>query len=269
MWYLIKLEWLKMRRYSIFQVMAAGYLVLLPGVFSIGKTISLPNEISSSDVFYMFPTVWEFLGYLGNWMAFFFLGFISVISVTSEYTNRTLKQSVINGLSRRDLWLAKVFFILLISACATTYFTLVGLTYGFFNTDTIYMSKLTQNLIFVPRYFLLCVGYMSFGLFMGVLIRKTGVALFLYLIYIMFLEPLIRWAIHFRATKHISMHYYPMNAVEDLAPANFSFLDMAQQFLRENEFQFFLEPEVAAVLTVGYSGLFLYLAYVLLQRRDM
>jgi len=267
MLHLLKLEWLKVRKYRTFQVIVIFYIILLPACLLITKTFnSIPEDLLSKESLYMFPTVWGYLGYIGNWLTFFFLGFLSVIIVTVENNNRTFRQNIITGLSRNEYFAAKVLFILTICIAATLYYALVGFAIGFTNTDTIYFSKIFQDADLIPRFFLMCLGYMSFGFFLGVVIKKTGIALFIYIVYIMFIESVLR-GIHMYYIRNISMHLYPMNANEDLVPIPFS--KLAQEFLKENEFSLFLDPGIAALTVCIYTSIFLFFAYHKIKYADI
>ncbi len=270
MLYLFKLEWLKQRKFIIFRVMVLFYLIALPAILLMGKSIDFgtdpPPFLPSTDVFYIFPTVWIWLGYIGNWLTFFFLGFLAVLMVTNEQNNRTLRQNIITGLSRKEYFWSKVLFIVFLSLCATLYFSLCALTFGFLHTETIYLSTVLKNADYIYRYFLMCLGYMSFGLLLGILIRRTGIALFLYITYIMVLESILRYTqLYF--FKNRSMHFYPMNAIEDLIPIPFS--KMAEGFMQQNGFNLFLSPTEAIIASSIYITLFLILAYQWLKRADL
>lgn len=268
MWYLLTLEWKKQRRNLPFLVFIFSYLLLLPTLLLSGKRIeNLPPPLLTNEVFFMFPTVWEYLGYVGNWLSFFFLGFLSITLVTSEYSYRTMRQNIINGLDRRAYFLSKLYFVLAVALFATLYYTLTALAIGYLNTEAIYAQKVWQHLDYLPRYFLMCLGYMSFGLFLGFLIRRTGIALFLYLTYIMFIEMVLRWGVHFYLFRTRSMHFYPMNAVEDLIPTPFA--PDADRFLQQAGFSLFLRPWEAVGLTLIYTLLFLAVSYWRVQRSDL
>ncbi|MEM1321255.1 MAG: ABC transporter permease [Bacteroidota bacterium] len=271
MLHLLGLEWKKIRYYRTFQVLVVLFIIALPGIMMIPKTFSsLPDEIISKDMFYMFPNGWKFFGYVGNWLAFFFLGFLAVISATTEYANKTLRQNIITGLSRRQFFSAKLSFIIAISLAATLYYTFVCLLFGFTHTETIYMSKVFQEADLIPRFFLMCLGYTSFGLLVGLLIRRTGIALFLYLSYVMIIELILRYPIHMRFFTNRSIHFYPMNAIEDLVPIDIPpFNQLADEFMDENNFSFFLTPTEAVITSSFYIGLFLLGSYLLLEKRDL
>ena len=267
MLHLILLEWHKQKRSRNFQVLVGFYLLLLPTLMLLTKNISeFPPPINSSDAFFEFPSNFIYLAYLGNWLAFFFLGFMSVTFITQEYAYKTLRQNIINGLSRQEYYWSKVFFIGLICLLATAYYSLIVFIYGFTHTDTIFASTITKNIDYIPRFFLMCLGYMSFGFLLGTLVRRTGIALFLYFSYIMFLELIIRWGVHLQLFAHKSMHFYPMNAVEDLTPIPFA--EAARGFEKEYDFTFFLSPTEATIIASIYTFLFFLASYRLLTRRD-
>ncbi|TXB66541.1 hypothetical protein [Phaeodactylibacter luteus] len=260
MLHLLQLEWKKFNSHTAFRLFILFYLLLLPSTLLVGLRFDeLPPPLYSNDVFFMFPTVWEYLGYIGNWLCFFFFGFLSIIIVTNEYSYKTLRQNIITGMSRKSFFLGKLYFILAISLAATLYYALCGFLIGYLNTEAIYWHKVMQNADYIPRYFLMCMGYMSFGLFLGFMIRRTGLALFVYLTYVMFLELILRWGVHMQIIAHRSMHFYPMNAVEDLVSV--PFLEMADEFISKYGFSIYLQPGEAAITVLVYSSLFLYLAY--------
>ena len=266
--YLIGLEWKKWNKNLAFRLLLLSYAVFLPAILLTGKRIEeLPPPIGTNEVLFIFPTVWEYLGYVGNWMTFFFMGFLSVLIVTTEYSNKTLRQNIINGVSRKNFFLGKLYFILLISAGATLYYTICALLIGFFNTDVIIWNKVFQNADYIYRYFVMCSSYMIFALFLGFLIKRTGIALFAYLSYIMFVELIIRWGVHRNIVKHKSMHFYPMNATEDLIPIPFT--EQASKFLDEFGFEFFLTPMEALVTTLIYLSVFLLITYRLVSKADL
>lgn len=108
---------------------------------------------------------------------------------------------------------------------------------------------------------------MSCGLLIGFLIRRTVIAVFFYLIYILMLEPVLRWGIHRYFWEHPSMHFYPMNAVEDLVPAPLS--PIAEEFASKAGFSLFLTPFEAIITTLIYTSVFIYLVYSHLKKADL
>jgi hypothetical protein len=266
--FLLLLEWKKLRNLTAFRIFILFYVVLLPAILLTGKTIKeLPPPVLTNEVFFIFPTVWEYLGYIGNWLCFFFFGFLAILMVTTEYSNKTMRQNIITGLSRKQYYFSKVYFILLLSLFATLYYVVCALVIGISNTETIYWHKVWQHADYIPRYFLMCSGYMLFGMLLGFLIKRTGITIFLYLSYIMFVELILRWGVHFQLFKHRSMHFYPMNAVEDLVPAPFT--EVAEEFINQNGFSLFLNAGEAATATIIYSSIFVLLGYRIIRKANL
>ena len=87
MLHLLKLEWKKIRNYRPFQVMMGLFLVGLPAmlmvVYDIVDRANPPEGVFTGKSLVEFPTIWQYLAYNGNWMVFFFLGFMSVLSILS------------------------------------------------------------------------------------------------------------------------------------------------------------------------------------------
>ena len=268
MFHLIQLEWKKFSKSLAFRLLITAYTILLPAILLAGKRLKdLPPPINSNEVFYIFPTVWQYLGYIGNWLTFFFLGFLSVLLVTMEYNYKTLRQNIITGLNRNQYYWSKIQFIFVISLFATLYYFLCGMTIGLINTEAIYFNKVFQYSDYFGRYMLMCFGYMSIGMLIGVLIKRTGIALFVYLSYFLFLEPVLRYGVHFYLTRHKSMLYYPANAVGDLIPPPFS--ELAREFTEEFGFEFFLSPTLAVTISSMYLLLILGIAYRKIIRSDL
>ena len=152
---------------------------------------------------------------------------------------------------------------------ATVYYAICSLVIGLFHVgdDTLYLSTIFKNMDYVPRYWLMSMGYMSFGLLVGLLTKKTGIALFVFLGYSMVLELILRWVVHLYFFKNISMSFYPLNAMEDLAP--FPMTEFADDLLKQHGFRMLLSPMEAVIATIIYTSLFLFWSYKRLKNSDL
>jgi ABC-2 type transport system permease protein len=266
--HLLKLEFLKVKNYKPFIVMAILYLILLPVSLLVTKALPAePAAFFGTQGFYTFPNVWKYLGYIGNWIGFFFLGFMGVLSITMEFGNKTLRQNIITGLSRKEYFSAKVIFITAISLAATVHYFLSGTVIGLVHADPFYLDVYTQGLFnYIPRFFLMSFGYMALGLFFGMLVRRTGFAVFIFLAYGVFLEQILR-GLHMYYFESRTCLFYPVNAIEDLTPIPFP--DIANDMIREMDFNPFLSSGEAMITVSIYTALFLFGAYRLMVKRDL
>ena len=268
--HLLKIEWLKQRHYILFKILIGAYLFFLPAILFIGKKIpDVPNSMVDPQLLlFHFPSVWKYLGYIGNWLVFFIFGFMAVLIITNEYSYRTLRQNIISGMERSEWFWSKVLFVIGVSLSASLYYALcaivIGLAHGM--DDTIYLSTVFKNSSYFFRYFLMCLGYMSFGMLVGVWVKRTGIALFAFIGYAFLLEPVLR-GIHLYFIKNETMHYYPLNVIEDLCPIPFA--EFADDFLRGNGFSPFLPTGITLVLATVYILLFGWLAYRRLAKSDL
>lgn len=270
MFHLLKLEWLKQKNYVLFKILLLVYIVMLPAVLMIGKKIPYVEGMPFNPeiMFFHFPSVWEWLAFIGNWGSHLIFAFMAVLLVTNEHSFRTLRQNVITGMQRSDWFWSKAQFLLVVAAGATLYLALCAIVIGLFHADTIYLATVFKGAGSVMlRYFLMIVGFMGFGFLVGVLVKRTGIALFVLLAYTFMAEPVIRWVLHLRLLKHESWNWYPWNIFEDLCHVPSA--DIANEFLEDNGIQMVAEPAVAIPIAIGYILLFGWLSHRRLVKGDL
>lgn len=268
---LIYLEWSKWSRNAVFRAMTISYFVLAPLLIFMAKSINDVPPLPSPKMVFKFPDVWDFLGYSGSWLAFFCLGFFAVYMVTAEFGWKTLRQGVINGQTRMDFYKGKVFFILAYAISVSIYYFISGAAIGYYHTETAGINDLIDNDYAVIRYFLMVLGYMTFGLMVGFLIRRSGLALFTYFGYILFAESLFRWAVHYKIFDGNSHYYYPMNVLEDLMGN--PLLKMADNLQvasgGKQGMLYILSSGESISFAIAYIILFLAASWLLIRRKDI
>lgn len=273
MFHLLSLEWKKLRYYRLFAVLVGLYIIGMPAMYIAvqnmpGFSDLLPNGAKS---FFSFPHVWKYLGYQGSWMTFFCFGFLGVMLVTMEVSNKTMRQNIITGMSRERFFLGKVYVMLIISLFAALFYALLVLIFGYINTDYVMTSRITNHLNFIPRYWLMTFGYMSFAFFLGMLIRRGGIALFFYFSYSIIGEQILRYGVHRKFFNNDFMNYYPLNSMEDLMPIPLpdKAIDGALEQAEKLGYSFFLPMTDAIVLSSVYTLIFLGLAFWIFKKRDL
>ncbi|MFT4568073.1 MAG: ABC-2 type transport system permease protein [Saprospiraceae bacterium] len=266
---LLLLEYSKWKKNSVIGILLIMFVLMLPLVIFIGKEFdNVPPPLPSSDVFFEFPSMWGYLGYAGSWLAFFCLGLISVFIVVNEVSYKTLRQNIITGMLRKEYFLGKFLSVLVIAISATLYYTIIGLIIGFIHTKGATIGDAFDNSWAIPRFFLMCMGYMTFGLFCGFLFRRSGVSVLFYLIYIMMLEPAVKWLVHFRMFENNSINFYPSNVFEDLMPFPlYHFADLIPK--KDLDFDFLLPYGTASMAAVVWIVILAGLAYRGIVSRDV
>lgn len=275
MYNLLSLEYKKFRKNSVVSVLTLFYFLFLPAGLLILKQIDyegLPAQaklfLPSPDSFFQFPNIWEYLGYVGNWMVFFFLGVVVITMISAEVQYKTQRQTIINGMERNTYFKSKMLVVLAISLVATLYYCLIAMGVGMFTTEDWDIAYMFDNKWAILRYFLMCVGYLSFAAFIAFLLKKPGLASFLYLSYAIMIEPLLKVLLK---TKDIIPgeygNYLPLNAIEDLMPFP---LYRYEEYLPKNlNFEFLLTNSAAIITSVIFILLFNGITFRIFKKRDL
>lgn len=266
---LLFFEYSKWKKNSVIGILLGMFVLMLPLIIFIGKELdNVPPPLPSSDVFFQFPTMWNYLGFAGSWLAFFCLGLIAVFMVVNEVSYKTMRQNIISGLRREEFFAAKILSIVVLSLCATLLYMVIGLIIGFVHTKGATIGDAFDNSWAIPRFFLMCLGYMTMGLFAGFIFRRSGVAVLFYLIYVMMLEPAIKWLLHFRFFENNSINFYPSNVFEDLMPFPlYHFADAIPK--KDLDFNFLLPYGTAAIAAIVWIIILGGIAYWSILKRDI
>lgn len=267
--HLLNLEWKKFKNNAVVSLFGLMFLITMPTVIFVGKEWKdLPPPIPDNSIFFNFPGVWDYQGYIGNWLVFFFLGFVVIYMTTAEVNFKTMRQNIITGMTRKDYFLGKIVSIVFLSLVATLLYSIICFLIGAFHAEEFSMSDAFKNDYAIPRFFLMCMGYMSFGLMCAFLIRKSGIAIFAYISYIIFIEPMLKWNVHFRIFKNESINYWPLNAIEDLTPLPF-FRYVENIPRKDLDFPFLLDTHHAIIASTIYIAIFIFIAYKSFLQRDI
>ncbi len=275
MFNLLSLEWKKFRKNSVVSLLSLFYVLFLPAGMILLKdydTDNLPGPVKlmipSSDSFYSFPGVWEYLGYCGNWTVFFFLGVVVIYIISAEINYKTQRQTIINGMPRSTYFKSKMLAILAISLIATLYYCVVAIGIGVWFTDDWDFAFIFENEWAILRYFLMSLGYLSFAGLLAFLLKKPGLAIFLYMSYAIIIEPLLK--VLMRAKDIIPgevANYLPLNAMEDLMPM--PFYKYAEMIPGDFNFQFLLSHKSAIITSIIFILLFVTITNRIFMRRDL
>src|SRR4030042_4598908 len=139
---LFRIELIKIRSNASFWVLTSLHIGIILLVILSGKVflsnLSLGGEsinlIDPSNIpLYQFPDIWHNIAYVAAYLKFI-LAIYVIISITGEISYDTLRQNIMNGLSRTDFIISKLFLIGLLSLCSTLFLFLAGLIIGLIST---------------------------------------------------------------------------------------------------------------------------------------
>lgn len=216
----LKIEFLKVRTYKTIWILLAifvlGFALGGAGLESILNK-SLGNATSGSPIpiptfsIYSFPAIWHNLFFIAGYIKIF-PGFLLILLVTNEFTNQTIRQNVITGLSKTQALNSKVIMALSTAAITTILVFLIAIVTGLIHKTAITpWSDVFKNMEFIPAYFLEITTYLMVCLVFAITIRKPIVSILSLLIYSLIAEPYIAFKLGADINK-----YLPLKAANNL-----------------------------------------------------
>lgn len=217
---LLAIEWLKIKRYRTFWVLAGLFLILLPlwnyeiseGMIKIGGNGKMGINILSQA--YSFPDVWSNVSFWGS-IFIMFLSILIIILTTNEFAFRTHRQNVIDGWTRVQFYHAKILLVFLLSILATVYVFFIGTAFGLLHSGTV--SEMAGDLKRLMYFFLLSVDYLGFALIIGLWIRRSGLAIGLFLLYCLIIENILKSIVNWKFDTSYG-NLLPLQASDELLP---------------------------------------------------
>ncbi len=269
MWKLLVLEWSKFNRSPVIRLLIIFFLILFPGVIYIANQIAGSIALlQGKDMMYQFPRIWTYLGSTGNWMVFFFLGVLAIYTVANEVTYKTMRQSIINGMTRQSYFLSKVLTIVSLSLMATLYYAITAILLGIIGTENLDFAMIMNNELAVLRFFVMSLSYLSFAFFIAILLKRSGIAVFSYLTFVLIVSLLIR-AVLEHVLGFPYNEYLPIQATSNLMPN--PLWPPGEAFTNFQNPKQFQGGELGILLALvsGYIMMWLGLAYYMFMKRDL
>lgn len=254
---LLRIELHKLVPYRTVWVILAIYVGLMLLVLYSSSNVTINGRALGSQM-YRLPEFWQTLTYAASFFNLLF-GILMIVVITDEYTFRTFRQQVIDGLSRAELVLAKFYVILGLGAVSALFLLLLGLFFGLQHTPQLSAATVFGKMDALAYYFVQAVGYMALALLFAILIKRSGLAIIAFIAYAQVIEPLI----HFRLPDSTDK-YMPVKVLKSLTPMPGQ--GLLDQLTTPTEL---LGQQHAAFFALGYIALFLILAYAILSMRDL
>lgn len=228
-------------------------------------------DLSETKIF-EFPYIWHVTTFFIAGFKFFF-AIVVVSMIGNEYSNRTLKQNLIDGLSKKEVILSKFYFILAYSLVITFVVFLITLTIGVLNTPSqdLYIDTVFSGSEFILAYFVKLLTFFSFCLFVGVLIKRSAFALgFLFISFILelILYGLFRFEWYNYDVSNQVMQFFPFtsmwNLIDEPATRIVALHNPSDMVVTDYP-AYWYEFLIAGVWIFVY----IFLSYKLLKRRDL
>ncbi|WP_178989220.1 ABC transporter permease [Winogradskyella schleiferi] len=218
-----------------------------------------------------FPIIWHITTFFAAQFKFFF-AIVVVSMIGNEYSNKTLKQNLIDGLSKKEFILSKFYTIVFFSLFATILIGLATFLIGLYYSSYTEASIIFREVEFLLAYFLKLVGFFSLCLFLGMLVKRSAFALgFLFILYIVewIAFGLISWQTDSVDIAFNIKRFLPLESMYKLIDQPIQRIVMTK-FPEKTDIMYDYGVhwyEIAIVL--AWTALFIFLSYRLLKKRDL
>jgi ABC-2 type transport system permease protein len=254
---LLRNELRKVIPYRTFWTVITIYVLLLVLLVYASSSFVINGKALGTPT-YQFPEIWNRLTYIASFFNLL-LGILIIVLVTDEFSFRTIRQQVIDGLSRFDIVAAKFYLILCIAACSSLFLLAIGLFFGLRYSSDVSFNAIFGQINHVFYFFVQAVAYMTLAMVFGVLIRKSGLAIIAFIAYSKIIEPII----HYNTADALDK-YFPMKAITSLTPMPGQ--ELFDQFTTQT---LMLSSAWATLLVLIYVFLFLVIAHLVLKYQDL
>lgn len=272
---LLTIELHKLKYNKSAKVISIVYFVLITFIALIASIeFNIGNfhlRIADQGIF-NFPFIWHF----NTWVAAvlkLFLAIVIVSMMANEYSNRTLKQNLIDGLSKKEFVLSKFLTVVLFSVVSTLFVFIVSLILGLIFSDYNEIGIIFSDTEYLLAYFVKLLGFFSFCLFLGVLVKRSAFALGFLAIWSIsegIIFALLKWKL-FKDTdiaENISQ-FFPLESMANLIKEPFTRLGGIKSALGDTFDKDYSIQPLNIIIVLIWTALFIYWSYLILKRRDL
>lgn len=198
---LLKIEFKKILTYKVFWILTGLYFIflaagILMAEFMINNMVDnmnkrLPIPLPHVAI-YFFPWVWQNLAFFATLRyVLIFPAIIIIIMITNEFTYKTIRQNIINGMSKTEFLASKLLLILVLSVVTTLLLAVGTFIIGLANTQITGWTMVFEKTQFILGFFLTILTFQIFAFFFGFLLRNTGLSIALFTLYTFIVEPIL------------------------------------------------------------------------------
>ena len=275
---LLNIEFHKLRYSRSSKVLVIAYFVLITFIALIASIEFQFGGVSfrvADQGIFNFPYIWHFNTYIAALLKLF-LAIVIVSMMANEYSNRTLKQNLIDGMSKKEFVLSKFLTVMVFSVASTVFLFILSLILGLSFSDYTEFSIIFSDLEYLLGYFVKLTGFFAFCMFLGVLVKRSAFALgFLFIWWI--LENIVYGVMEWKVFKGMEVadkiaQFFPLHSMSNLVKEPFSRLNFIQSAAAQLDSAIVKDYGVhwyQILIVLVWTALFVYGSLALLKRRDL
>jgi len=274
---LLQIEFIKLWNNRASKVLIISYFILLTSIalvaairFDIGP---VKFHLADQGIF-NFPYIWHFNTYIAALFKLF-LAIVIVSMMSNEYSNKTIKQNLIDGLSKREFILSKFLTAISFALISTVFVFIVSLILGAIYSDFNELPIIFSDLEYLLAFFVKLVGFFSFCLFLGIWVKRSAFALgflILWAIVEQVLYGILGWKFVSWDIANAIKGFLPLESMSNLIQEPFTRLNAVQSVAKELGEDMIFDYQVhwyEIGIVLCWTAVFVYLSYALLKKRDL
>lgn len=275
---LLSIELQKIWKNRASRVLTISYFFLLSSIALITtlnfKFIGIDFKMADMGIF-NFPFIWHFNTYVASIFKFF-LAIIIVSMMANEYSYGTLKQNLIDGMSKKEFILSKFLTVILFALCSTVFVFIMTLLLGYSYSSFTETSIVFMDINYIIAYFIKLVGFFSFCLFLGILVKRSAFAigfLFVWFVLEQVIHRFMKWNFFNDATSDSIFKFFPLESMSNLIVepvTRFKTIRTIENQVSGGILDKDYSVHVTTVLIVlTWTVIFMLMSYKLLKKRDL
>lgn len=278
---LLSIELQKLWKNRASKILIFSYFILLSFIAlmaSIKFTIAGVEFRLADQGIFNFPYIWHFNTFMAA-LGKIFLAVVIVSMMANEYTYGTLKQNLIDGLSKEEFIKSKFITVFVFALASTVFIFILSLILGYSFSSYNEASIVFSELEYVGAFFLKLTAFFSFCLFLGILIKRSAFALGFLIVWFI-VEKIIHLILAFKVFRENSpmpdkiMGFLPLESMSNLIKEPFTRFQAYQAIEGQlNQGQVSVKDYSVhwyeIVIVLGWTIFFMLMSYRILKKRDL
>ncbi|MEK8180167.1 ABC transporter permease [Flavobacterium buctense] len=275
---LISIELQKIWKNRASKILTIGYFVILSFIALIA---SIKFDIGNFKIHFAemgifnFPFIWHFNTWVASFLKFF-LAIVIVSMMANEYSYGTLKQNLIDGMSKKEFILSKFLTVVLFALGSTVFIFVMSLILGYSFSSYTEFSIVFSDMEYLLAYFVKLLGFFSFCLFLGVLIKRSAFAigfLFIWFLIEKISYGILKFEVFNRNPKVDDFYaFMPLESMSNLVVEPFTRLSVIkniQTAVGENNIKDYDVHFSSLLIVLVWSAIFIFSSYKIIKKRDL
>lgn len=275
---LLAIELQKIWKNRASRVLTISYFVILSFIALIAsiniKIGSFQLHFAEMGIF-NFPFIWHFNTYIAAILKFF-LAIVIVSMMANEYSYGTLKQNLIDGMSKKEFVLSKFLTVVLFAFVSTFFVFIMSLILGYSFSSYTELSIVFSDMDYLLAYFVKLVGFFSFCLFLGVFVKRSAFAIgFLFVWNI--IEGIANGILTFKVfpksnTAEQITQFFPLESMSNLIVepiTRLSVIKNIQTAVGDTNVKDYSVHFSSIFIVLVWTTLFIFLSYKIIKKRDL